>query len=91
MGNALGRDDICSATMSSVGRSFGFSLLGAIVGAATGAGLGLLGGLGYTELASVSGFEGESGFVVGYWMLGGLLVGLCVGVYSGLRLARRPR
>lgn len=69
--------------------SFGLGLLGAIICAATGAGLGLLGGLGYTELASVSGFEGYSGFVVGYWILAGLVLGILIGFFAGMKLARR--
>ncbi len=73
----------------SAARTFGFALLGAVIGAATGAGLGLLGGLGHTELASVSGFEGYSGFVVAYWMLAGCVLGLLVGIFAGVKLARR--
>lgn len=73
----------------STARTFGFALLGAVIGAATGAGLGLLGGLGYTELANVSGFEGYSGFMVGYWILAGLVVGLFTGILAGVRLSRR--
>jgi hypothetical protein len=85
----VGCAHLCGAAVSSAGRSFGFSVLGAVIGAATGAGIGLMGGLSFAELANVSGFEGGSGFVVAYWMLGGLIIGLCVGVFSGLRLARR--
>jgi hypothetical protein len=73
----------------SAARTFGFALLGAVIGVTTGAGLGLLGGLGYTELASVSGFEGYSGFVVGYWMLAGLVLGLVAGIFAGVKLSRR--
>jgi hypothetical protein len=47
-------------------RIMGLTLLGLLVGAAVGCGLGFLGGLAYIELAKVSGFEGESGFVVAY-------------------------
>jgi hypothetical protein len=73
----------------SAGRTFGFGLMGAIIGAAMGAGLGLLGGLGYTELVQVSGFEGYSSFVVVYWILGGLVFGLIAGIPIALRIARR--
>ena len=70
-------------------RTLGFSLLGVVVGAATGTGLGLLGGLGYTEIASASGFEGYSGFVVAYWMLGGLVFGMITGIVVALKLSRK--
>jgi hypothetical protein len=73
----------------SAGRSIGFALLGLILGAIVGGGVGLLGGLGYTGLAQTSGFEGYSGFVAAYWMLGGIVVGLIAGVIFGTRLARR--
>jgi hypothetical protein len=72
----------------SAGRTFGFGLLGAVIGAATGAGAGLLGGLGYTELMQTSSFEGYSGFVVGFWMLGGLVVGLIAGIPIAIKLSR---
>jgi hypothetical protein len=68
------------------GKVIGFALLGAIAGAVAGgvAGLGL--GLAYTTLAQTSSFEGYSGFVVGFWMLGGIFVGLLAGlVYGGRR------
>jgi hypothetical protein len=51
--------------------------------------LGLLGGLGYTELAGTSGFEGYSGFVVVFWMLGGILIGIIIGPILVLRRVRR--
>jgi hypothetical protein len=72
-----------------VARSFGFGLLGAVIGATTGAGAGLLGGIGYTSFGEVSTFEGYSGFVVGYWMLGGLVLGLIAGVPIGVSLSKR--
>jgi hypothetical protein len=74
--------------MSAV-RTFGFGLLGSVLGAVAGVSLGLLGGLGYTELASVSGFEGYSGFVVAYWMLGGLVMGAIAGIIIAFKRARR--
>jgi hypothetical protein len=73
----------------SAGRTFGFGLLGFVVGGTTGAGLGLLGGLGYTQLADVVGFEGEAGYAVVLWALGGLVLGLVFGVVAGVKLARR--
>lgn len=47
--------------------------------------LGLLGGLGWTKLAATSGFEGYSGFVVVYWLAGGILLGLAAGIYAAVR------
>lgn len=73
----------------SAGRSFGLALLGAVAGAAAGGGLGLLGGFVYTSVAATSGFEGYAGFVVMYWLLAGLLLGLGTGIWAGLRLAAR--
>jgi hypothetical protein len=58
-------------------------------GSARGAGVGLLGGLAYTQLAAVSGFEGQSGYVVAVWMLGGLLLGAVIGIFAGTTMARR--
>ncbi len=74
--------------MSIAGR-IGLVLLGSLLGVAIGAGGGLLGGLGYTELARTSGFEGYSGFVVAFWILGGIVLGLIVGIVMSLRLTRR--
>jgi hypothetical protein len=74
--------------MSIAGR-IGLVLLGSLLGVAIGAGAGLLGGLGYTELARTSGFEGHSGFVVAFWILGGIVIGLILGIVMALRLARR--
>ena len=47
--------------------------------------LGFLGGLAYTELADTSGFEGYSGFVVIYWLLAGIVLGLAAGVIIAVR------
>lgn len=74
----------------SAGRQIGLGLLGVVLGAIVGGAIGLLGGLAYTELAHTSGFEGYAGFVVVFWMLGGIVVGLIVGLIGGLRLSRRP-
>jgi hypothetical protein len=58
-----------------IGAKVGFGLLGFLLGGVAGTGAGLCLGLAYTTLADTSGFEGYSGFVVAYWMLGGLLAG----------------
>jgi hypothetical protein len=47
--------------------------------------LGFLGGLAWTELAATSGFEGYSGFVVIYWLLGGVMLGLIAGLIAAFR------
>jgi hypothetical protein len=73
----------------SIARNVGYALLGLILGGMIGGGLGLLGGLGYTSLAEVSGFEGKSGYVVAFWTIGGTMLGLVIGVISGAKLARR--
>ena len=73
----------------STGRTIGFALLGLVLGGVVGSSLGLLGGLAYTELVSTSGFEGYSGFVVAYWMLGGIALGLIAGLIAGLRWSYR--
>ena len=73
----------------SAGRTIGFAVLGLLLGAIAGGIVGLLGGLGFTELAGTSGFEGYSGFVVAYWILGGIILGLIAGLIAGLRLSRR--
>ena len=62
---------------------------GVTCGGATGGGLGLLAGLAYTSLADVSGFEGLSGYAVAFWMLGGIVLGLILGIMAGIALARR--
>ncbi len=71
------------------GRTIGFALLGTVAGGVAGGVSGLLGGLAYTSIAATSGFEGYSGFVVVYWMLGGILAGLFAGLILGIKLARR--
>lgn len=70
-------------------RRVGFALLGMLLGAIVGAVAGLLGGLGYTELANTSGFEGYSGFVVAFWILGGIASGMTIGLIVAYKLARR--
>lgn len=64
-----------------IARKIGYVLLGLLLGG----GLGLLGGLAYTELAATSGFEGYSGFVVVYWMLGGIILGFAAGIIAAFR------
>ncbi len=73
----------------SAGRIIGSALLGLLLGGIVGGGLGLAGGLAYTELAGTSGFEGKSGFVVAYWILAGIVLGLVSGLVAGVRRARR--
>ena len=70
-------------------RRVGFALLGMLLGAMAGAVAGFLGGLGYTKLADMSGFEGYSGFVVAFWMLAGITIGMIFGLIVGYKLARR--
>ncbi len=65
------------------------ALLGLLVGAFLGGGGGLLLGLGYTASAGTSCFEGQCGFVVVLWMLGGLVVGAAAGPLVALRMTRR--
>lgn len=73
----------------STGRTIGLALLGMLLGGVAGGGMGLLGGLAYTELAATSGFEGYSGFVVAGWILAGLAIGMIAGLVAGIRRARR--
>jgi hypothetical protein len=71
------------------GRTLGFGLLGALLGAALGCALGFGGGLAWITLAGTSDFEGYSGFVVGFWMLGGIVLGLIAGTIFAVRRSRR--
>lgn len=73
----------------SVAARIGLALLGLVLGGAAGGGLGLVGGLLYTELAGTSGFEGYAGYVVVVWMLGGILVGLVAGLIVAVRWSGR--
>ena len=75
----------------SAARRVGLALLGFVVGGAGGAGLGLVAGLAYTSLAATSGFEGQSGYVVAFWMLGGLVLGLFAGLAAGVMLGARSK
>jgi hypothetical protein len=73
----------------SVARRVGFSLAGLLSGLVVGGLLGLGGGLAYTTLAGTSSFEGFSGYVVAFWILGGMLFGMIAGLITGIRLGRR--
>lgn len=65
------------------GRKIVLGFLGLIIGGAAGGGLGVAGGLTWTEVMNTSGFEGYSGYVVAYWMLGGILLGGIAGLVLG--------
>ena len=77
------------ARAMAMGHRVGLAFAGMLLGAAAGAGVGLLGGLGYTALADTSGFEGYSGFVVGFWMLGGIAAGMILGLIATYKISRR--
>jgi hypothetical protein len=64
----------------SIARRLAFSVLGITLGSSGGGIAGLLAGLAYTEIAATSGFEGYSGFVVAFWILGGVAIGMIVGL-----------
>jgi len=70
-------------------RRLGLAALGIALGSAAGGGAGLLAGLAYIEIASTSGFEGYSGFVVAFWMLGGVTLGMILGLVVAYRFARK--
>ncbi len=72
-------------------RAIGFGILGLVIGAVLGGAAGLGGGLAYTELAGTSGFEGYSGYVVGFWLIGGVFFGMLAGLVVGGRLALRRK
>lgn len=71
----------------SVARSLGLAFLGLLLGGLAGGLIGLLGGLGYTSLAATSSFEGYSGYLVAFWMLVGILIGMIAGAIMGFRRA----
>ena len=72
----------------SIARRLGFALLGITLGSSGGGIAGLLGGLAYTEIVGTSGFEGYSGFVVAFWILGGVVIGMIGGLVVAYRFAR---
>ena len=74
----------------SLARRLGFALLGITLGSSGGGVAGLLGGLAYIEIAGTSGFEGYSGFVVAFWILGGVVLGMIAGLAVAYRWAK-PR
>ncbi len=71
----------------SLARRLAFAVLGLTLGSAGGGVAGLLAGLAYTEIAATSGFEGYSGFVVAFWMLGGVVIGMIAGLVVAYRMA----
>jgi hypothetical protein len=71
----------------SLGRKIGFGVLGLFIGLVAGAAIGLGCGLAWITLAETSSFEGYSGFVVGFWILGGAAVGALAGMLLLLRKA----
>ena len=73
----------------SLARRLGFALLGITLGSSGGGLAGLLGGLAYTGIAGTSGFEGYSGFVVAFWILGGIMLGMIAGLVVAYRFARK--
>lgn len=72
----------------SLARRLAFAVLGITLGASGGGVAGLLGGLAYTEIAHTSGFEGYSGFVVAFWMLGGIVLGMIAGLVVAHRFVK---
>ena len=71
-------------------RAVGYGLLGLVLGSVAGFWLGLMTGLIYTELASVSCFEGLCGYVaVAIGACGAALGGLAGAIY-GVRRGARP-
>ncbi|HEX8663718.1 MAG TPA: hypothetical protein VF744_06775 [Beijerinckiaceae bacterium] len=71
-------------------RAVGYGLVGLVLGAVGGFWLGLMLGLIYTELASVSCFEGLCGYVAGgVGVLGAVLCGLAGMIYGFRRALRR--
>ena len=59
-----------------------------MLGAMAGGLLGMGGGLAWTTIAATSGFEGYSGFVVGFWILGGIILGMIAGLIFGIKKSR---
>lgn len=76
--------------MSGAAKALLLGLLGTAGGMIAGGAVGLGGGLAWTSLTHTSGFEGYSGFVVAYWILAGVILGGCAGLFFGVRLGLRP-
>jgi hypothetical protein len=72
----------------SIARRLAFAVLGLTLGSSGGGVAGLLAGLAYIEIAGTSGFEGYSGFVVAFWILGGVVIGMIGGLVVAYRFAR---
>ena len=70
-------------------RRLALAALGITLGSSGRGVVGLLAGLAYIEIADTSGFEGYSGFVVAFWMLGGVAIGMMLGLVFAYRLARK--
>lgn len=70
-------------------RRLGLAALGLVLGSSGGGVAGLLAGLAYVEIANTSGFEGYSGFVVAFWILGGVTLGMILGLVFAYRFARK--
>jgi len=70
-------------------RRLGLAALGIALGSSGGGVAGLLAGLAYIEIAGTSGFEGYSGFVVAFWILGGVTIGMIFGLVVAYKLARK--
>lgn len=73
----------------SLARRLGFALLGITLGSSGGGVAGLLAGLAFTGIAGTSGFEGYSGFVVAFWILGGIMLGMIAGLVVAYKFARK--
>jgi hypothetical protein len=67
----------------STGSKISFGLLGLIVGTILGGGIGLGGGLAWTEIMDTSSFEGYSGLVVVSWIIAGICLGAAGGAILG--------
>ena len=72
-------------------RAVGYGLVGLVLGAVGGFWLGLMLGLIYTELASVSCFEGLCGYVAAAIVAGGAALGVLIGAGYGFRRGARQR
>jgi hypothetical protein len=71
-------------------RRLAFAFLGLTLGASAGGIAGLFAGLAYIEIAATSGFEGYAGFVVAFWMMGGVVFGMIAGLVVAYKFTK-PR